>query len=595
MKLRSNLRFNFEIAVRIIADALMVNAALLIALVSRCLWLIGVEGSGISAQAVLNRYVQTYLNSFWLLTPVSIIVFYCTGFYTHGRIYRERYKAFVITQAVSLSYLVFGALVLFLWDVISFPRSALFFAWFLTVVFLIGARLCVTLWQVFAQAKRHFLLSESTGSQIKNVLVIGGAGYIGSALVQRLLELGYEVRVLDLLLYGDAPISEFYDHPNFELVRGDFRNIHTVVRASQGMDAIVHLGAIVGDSACSIDQDLTIEINLRATRAIAEVGKGFGVRRFIFASTCSVYGASDEILDERSVLCPISLYARTKMESEEVLLSLTDTSFAPTILRFGTIYGLSGRPRFDLVVNLLAAKAVQDGKVGIFGGKQWRPLVHVRDAAEAIVLTLQAPLHNVYAQVFNVGCNEQNYQIADLGSVIGEMVPTARVVTQPKEDDRNYRVRFDKVCNMLNFQPRYSVRDGIREIMDAFATGQITDYRDPRYNNFSFLKLNCELKQIFIEDTEIWSSVKLTATEATMLAEIVAAVAESQSQELMSRLRKGLVRAVLGDVDGFLNILTGIELIPSMESQVASVPDHPPVFIEPRLRVTPQMVKPVSA
>jgi nucleoside-diphosphate-sugar epimerase len=596
MKISPRLRFTPEIAVRIIADALMVNAALLIALTVRYLWLVGVEGSVVSAQAVFRIYVQAYLSTFWLLTLVSLIVFYGSGFYTHGRIYRGRYKALVIAQAVSLSYLIFGLLVLLLWDVISFPRSALLLAWFLTLVSLISVRLWAMLGQAFAQAERHLLSSHSTDSEIRNVLVVGGAGYIGSMLVQRLLELGYKVRVLDLLLYGDASISEFYGHPNFELVQGDFRHIDTMVSASKGMDAIVHLGAIVGDSACSIDQDLTIEINLRATRTIAEVGKGFGVKRFVFASTCSVYGASDETLDEHSVLRPISLYARTKMESEKVLLSLADATFSPTILRFATVYGLSGRPRFDLVVNLLTAKAIQDGKVGIFGGKQWRPLVHVRDVAEAIVLTLQAPLYNVCGQIFNVGCNEQNCQIADLGLIIKEMVPTACVVTQPKEDNRNYRVRFDKICNMLNFQPRHTIRDGIQEIMDAFATGKITDYRDPRYSNFGFLKLNGELKQIFVEDTEEWDWVKLSATEAMMLAEVVRAVIESQSQELMSRLRESLVQAILGDVDGCLNILTGMQpTLPVRAKAAPAAPDRQPVFAETGLRGRPSVVEPVSA
>jgi nucleoside-diphosphate-sugar epimerase len=595
MKVSSRLRFTPEMAVRIIADALMGNAALLIALTLRYLWLVGVEGGVVSAQAAFLSYVRAYLSTFWLLTLVSLIVFYGSGFYTHGRIYRGRYKVLVIAQAVSLSYLVLGFLLLLLWDVISFPRSALFLAWSLTLVFLIGARLWATFWRAFIEAEQRFWSSRSTDDRVKNVLVIGGAGYIGSALVQRLLELGYKVRVLDLLVYGDASISEFYDHPYFALVQGDFRNINTVVSASKGMDAIVHLGAIVGDSACSLDQDLTVEVNLRATRTIAEVGRGFGVKRFVFASTCSVYGTSDEILDERSTLSPISLYARTKIESEKMLLSLTDATFAPTILRFGTVYGLSGRPRFDLVVNLLTAKAIQDGKVGIFGGKQWRPLVHVRDVAEAIVLTLQAPLHNVRGQIFNVGCNEQNCQIADLGLIIEEMVPTARVVTQPKEDNRNYRVRFDQIRNMLNFQPRYTIRDGIREIMDAFATGKIADYRDPRYSNFSFLKLNGKLKQIFVEDTEDWDWVKLSATEAMMLAEVVMAVAESQSQELMSRLRESLVQAILGDVDGCLNILTGMQPTLPVRAQAAPAPDRQPVFVEPPLEGRPSVVEPVSA
>jgi nucleoside-diphosphate-sugar epimerase len=581
-----------EMAVRIIADVLMVNAALLIALMLRYLWQTDAEGVDSAHEAV--QYVQTYLSTFWALTLISIIVFFCSGFYTRGRFYQGRYKALVIIQAVSLSYLVFGLLVFLLWEVTSFPRSSLFVGWFLTLVFVLGVRLRVPIWEAFAKAEKRLLPADCLEPVIRNVLVIGGAGYIGSALVQRLLGLGYRVRVLDLLLYGDGPISKFYDHSNFELVKGDFRNIHTVVKACQGMDAIVHLGAIVGDSACTIDEDLTIEINLRATRTIAEVGKGFGVKRFVFASTCSVYGASDELLDERSALHPISLYARTKIESEKVLLGLADANFAPTVLRFGTVYGLSSRPRFDLVVNLLAAKAVQDGEVGIFGGKQWRPFVHVKDVAEAIVLSLQAPFCNVRGQIFNVGCNQQNYQIADLGPIIKEMIPTARVVNQPNEDNRNYRVRFDHICESLDFKPRYTVRDGVREIIEAFAAGRIVDYRDPHYSNFGFLKQNNELRHAFLEDVDAWSWVKLSATDAAMLTEVVMATIESQSPELVSHLRKSLVSAILGDVDAFLNALAGTELVSCARSQTVSAPQHKPVLAQPRMLGKAAIPEPAS-
>ena len=574
MKRRWRKRLTLEIVVRIIADAAMVNAALLTALILRYLWLGGVESAAVPAHAVFRDYIRAYLDTCGLLTPVSLTVFGGSGFYTHGRFYRGRYKVLVITQAVSLSYLILGLFVLLLRDVIPFPRSVLLLGWLLTLLLLVGARLGVPLLSAFAYTERQLLLSHPANGKVRNVLVIGGAGYIGSALVQRLLELGYHVRVLDLLVYGEASISEFYGHPNFELLRGDFRHIDTVVRTTKGMDAIVHLGAIVGDSACSIDQDLTIEINLRATRTIAEVGKGFGVKRFIFASTCSVYGASDEILDERSALSPISLYARTKLESEKVLLNLADATFAPTILRFGTVYGLSGRPRFDLVVNLLAAKAVQDGEVGIFGGEQWRPLVHVRDVAEAIILALEAPLCNVRGQIFNVGCNEQNYRIAELGPIIKEMVPAARVVTQPQEDERNYRVRCDKIRNVLNFQPRYTVRDGVREVIDAFAAGKITDCRDPRYSNFGYLKLNGGLHCIFFEDLGHWDWVKLSTADAQMLAEVVMAVIESKSPELMSHLRDSLAQAILGDTDGFFNTLTGMRLPPCRRMNAAPALDR---------------------
>ena len=578
--LRRGKRLTLDMAVRMLADAVMINAALFLALILRYLWTIDTNTDVTSAGSGLGSFVQAYLSTCWIPTLIGLLVFYSSGFYTYGRVYAGRYKVLVIAQAVTLTYLIFGVALLLLREVLSFPRAVLFMAWFLTLCFVIVSRLWLQLWSKLSRVEHDPASPNPTEKEIQNVLVIGGAGYIGSALVARLLELGYKVGVLELLVYGDNPVVQFYEHPNFELIRGDFRRIDTVVRAVKGRDAIVHLGAIVGDSACSICEDLTLETNLGATRTIAEIGKGFGVKRFVFASTCSVYGASDEILDERSSLRPISLYARTKMESEKVLLALTDDTFAPTILRFGTIYGLSGRPRFDLVLNLLTAKAVQEGEAGIFGGAQWRPLVHVKDVAEAIVLSLQAPFFAVSGEIFNVGCNEQNYQIAELGPIIKEMVPTASVVVQPTEDNRNYRVRFDKIRNVLNFQPKYTVRDGIAEIIDAFATGKIADYRDPHFNNFSFLKQNDKLLEHLPAELGNWGLDRLTATDAIMLTEVIMAVVESQSEELMSQLREGLVQFILGDIDGFLDILTGMRLSSFAQAEKPSTPvalpeEHP--------------------
>jgi nucleoside-diphosphate-sugar epimerase len=253
-------------------------------------------------------------------------------------------------------------------------------------------------------------------------------------------------------------------------------------------NAVVHLGALVGDPACALDEKLALEINLAATRMIAEVARGFGIQRFIFASTCSVYGASDQLLDERSALNPVSLYARTKIDSERVLLALNDDRFAPIILRFATVYGLSPRPRFDLVVNLLAAQAVCEKRITIFGGNQWRPFIHVNDAAEAILKCLEAPLHVVKGQIFNVGSDDQNYQIAQLGDLIKKLIPDVEVIRQGDDTDRrNYRVSFAKIRKHLGFTPRYTVADGILEIKAAIEAGRIRDYRDARYSNYKTL------------------------------------------------------------------------------------------------------------
>ncbi len=483
-------RLTLEMAERIIADAVMVNLALITAFTLRFLSFFvfrGEAGASLPYPDLFQNFVRAYQNLFWLLTLICLVVFYLSGFYTYGRAYRSRYKAFMVFQAVSLSYLIFGFLTYFIGGLAPFPRSVLILAWLLTLVLVGGLRIGAALWRrtVWAEAK---IWGRPPKQAIRSVLVIGGAGYIGSVLVRKLLERGYHVTVLDALLYGDESIRNLYGHDRFEFIHGDIRDVEAVVRAMQDIDAVVHLAAIVGDPACALNESLTLEINLAATRMIAEVARGFGVQRFIFASTCSVYGASDQILDEHSALNPLSLYARTKIDSERVLLALSDDRFAPVILRFATVYGLSPRPRFDLVINLLAAKAVCEKRITIFGGDQWRPFVHVDDAAEAIVKCLEAPLSVVKGQIFNVGSDEQNYQIAQLGDIIKELLPEVEVVHQGEDvDKRNYRISFAKIRKYLGFVPRRTVADGILEIKTAIEDGRIQDYRDPRYSNYKTL------------------------------------------------------------------------------------------------------------
>jgi nucleoside-diphosphate-sugar epimerase len=486
LKRSSCLRFPPGVAVRVIADVIMTNMALLVAMLLRYLWAV-VRDDVTSVQGVFRGYAQTFLYSFWLLTLVSLAVFHFSGFYTHGRFYSGRYKALVVAQAVSISYLIFGFLTLLLRDVIALPRSVLVISWLLSLTLLISARVWSILWEAIIQSERRAATSDS-GSGVKKVLVIGGAGYIGSALLPKLLDKGYHVRLLDLLLFGTEPIAEVIDHPQLEIVQADFRHIDKVVEAVQGMNAVIHLGAIVGDPACALNEELTIEVNLMATRMIAEVAKGSGVSRFIFASTCSVYGAGEEMLDERSALRPVSLYARSKIASEQVLARMADDRFAPVILRFGTVFGLSGRTRFDLVVNLLTAKAVVDGQITVFGGDQWRPFLHVDDAALALFKALEAPLPLVRNQVFNVGSNDMNCTIQQVGEIIHRLVPTAQLVNMGSDTDRrNYRVNFNKIRRTLDYVPKGTIKQGVRQVIEAIESGRVADYRDAKYSNVKFL------------------------------------------------------------------------------------------------------------
>ncbi len=486
-------RINGQMSKRMLVDALLVNLSLALALFLRYLvasW--SQHGALFVDQHLMRSFLSIYLSSAWILTLLSLGIFYVSGFYTRGGMYTSRYKALVIFQAVTLTYLAFGSLVFLAGARIGLPRSVLPLGWLLTLVSIAGVRLA------FILIEREVLqnLGAVVGVEVRDprsILVIGGAGYIGSVLVRRLLADGWRVRVLDRLLYGEEALAELYHREDFELIQGDFRNVEAVVRAAQGMTAIVHLGAVVGDPACALDEDFTFEVNLAATRMIAEVGKGYGIRRFLFASSCSVYGASDEIMDERSPVAPLSLYARTKLESERLLLSIMSDDFSPVLLRFATVCGMSYRPRFDLVVNLLAAQAIFDKQITILGGDQWRPFVHINEVAEAIIDCLEAPLPLVSGQVFNVASPTGNYRLIEIGDIIKRAVPDVDVsVQQGAEDQRNYRVSSEKIQRMLGFEAASTVDDAVLDILEAVHAGRVVNYRKPRYSNVKWLTENGE-------------------------------------------------------------------------------------------------------
>ena len=322
---------------------------------------------------------------------------------------------------------------------------------------------------------------------MKKVLVTGGAGFIGSALLPLLLEQGCQVCILDLCIYGMEAIEPYLEHPQVALLQADIRQANIVEHAMQDVEAVVHLGAIVADAACDLDEKIALEVNQQATQVIAEIARDHGVKRFVFASSCSVYGASDHLLDETSARMPISLYSRTKAVSENLLLHMADDHFSPVILRFSTVYGLSGRYRFDLVVNLLTAKALVDGVITVHGGNQWRAFVHVQDVARAILQALNASIQTVHGQVLNVGSDAQNFTISQLGQIIHAHVPEARILIDNQPDVNNYRVDFSKIRRLLEFSPRWSIDQGIEQVITAFRDGRVVDYRDPRYNNAVYL------------------------------------------------------------------------------------------------------------
>lgn len=321
----------------------------------------------------------------------------------------------------------------------------------------------------------------------KKVLVIGGAGYLGCVLVPMLLKKGYRVRILDNLMYGSDHLKCITSDKNCELLEGDIRNISTLVKALSDIDAVINLAAIVGDPACKNDPESAIETNYLANKAVAEACKYFQINRFVFASTCSVYGQMDgnEELTENSPLNPISLYAKSKIQSEEGILDLMDENFSPTILRMGTLYGYSPRMRFDLVANAMAKTAITNKRISVYaGGKQWRPMLNVSDAADAYIKCLEAPLERVRGEIFNVGSKEQNHQIVEIAQIVKRILPESQLIIEENSSDpRNYLVSFSKIQQVLNFKAKKTIEQSTKQIYQAIKSGKIKNVNDAKYYN----------------------------------------------------------------------------------------------------------------
>jgi nucleoside-diphosphate-sugar epimerase len=336
----------------------------------------------------------------------------------------------------------------------------------------------------------------------KKILVVGGAGYVGCVLVPELLERGYAVKVFDRFYYGEQGLKEVHDR--IELEVGDIRTM--TASSLEDVDAVINLGGLSNDPTAEYNPKANYEMNTAATEKLARLCKDVGVRRYVFASSCSIYDIGegndekDVLLDENANVDPKAAYSRSKYEAEQILLALADEHFCPVILRKGTVYGFSPRMRYDLVVNTFVKDAMSRGVLTPYsGGEMWRPMVDVHDAAKAYITCVQAPEEKVFRQIFNVV--NRNFRISELALRVREGLRQAGVTAEIAPEYRykgvrNYRVSGKKLERTLDFKPSVSVEESVVHMVERVRQLGYTDFDNPRYYNIRWMKMLEEADKI---------------------------------------------------------------------------------------------------
>ncbi len=340
------------------------------------------------------------------------------------------------------------------------------------------------------------------------ILLTGNNGYIGTILTEILLKKGYQVVGLDTNYYQGCQLCDF----GFKIkqINKDIRKVDK--NDLKGIDAVIHLAALSNDPLGEFDPKLTEEINFKATVRLTKLAKEAGVRRFIFVSSCSMYGIAGEApVTEESPLSPVTAYAVSKAHSEKALLKMADDNFSPIFLRPGTAYGISPMLRCDLVVNNLAGWAFTTGKIRIMSDSTpWRPVIHTEDFSRGIIACLEAPIELIHNQAFNLGQNSENYQIKDLANAVKKIIPGCEVkyTFEHGSDSRTYKVNFDKINTVLKdyFQPKWTIKEGIKQLYEAFKFHCLTleEFTGNKYIRINELKKLVSEKKL--DDNLFWTN-----------------------------------------------------------------------------------------
>ncbi len=322
---------------------------------------------------------------------------------------------------------------------------------------------------------------------MKKVFITGGAGYVGAVLVPKMLDAGYEVTVIDLMIYGEDVLP---NHEKLTKIKGDIRDIDLLRKSIPGHDAVIHLACISNDPSFELNPDLGKSINLDPFEPMVQISKENGVKRFIYASSSSVYGIKEEPnVTEDMELLPLTDYSKYKAECEKILTKYDSDEFVTVTVRPSTVCGYSPRLRLDLVVNILTNLAVNKGEITVFGGDQLRPNIHIEDMTDVYLMLLEIEEDKIRDKIFNAGY--QNYKVKDLAqmvrNVIGDQV---NIITTPSDDNRSYHVSSEKIRTELGFEPKHSVEDAIADLKKAFEEGKVPDSLEhPRYFNVKLMQL----------------------------------------------------------------------------------------------------------
>ena len=323
-----------------------------------------------------------------------------------------------------------------------------------------------------------------TDMALKSVLVTGGAGYVGSALVPVLLQAGYKIKVLDLYLYGEDVLAAVRGNPNLEEIKGDIRDRGLLKKVVLGCDSVIHLACISNDPSFELDPELGKSINYDAFVDLVKVARDGGVKRFVYASSSSVYGIKEEVdVTEDLSLKPLTDYSKYKALCEEVLLRERAPGFTVLVLRPSTVCGYSPRVRLDLTVNILTNHAINNGVIKVFGGEQMRPNIHMDDMVRVYQEALQWPAAAIDGKIYNVGY--QNYKVRDIADMVREVIGSqVRIETVPTDDHRSCHVSSERIRRELGFVATRSVEDAARDLQKAFSENRIPDpMADDRYYN----------------------------------------------------------------------------------------------------------------